>query len=258
MTYSDTEPDKSTRVAAVLSFFLPGAGLCYLGQWSWGFVNLLSAIALGFGLPHVLTAQQLADRRPSLPASIALVSAAIAHFAAKNHNKRCAKNSGRQSPLIARGALILMILIAASVVAYDGYQVDRVGREFAKTLPRATTKGALPTEDIPQVFVITDGSSRASRYALAELKPSASPGNSAPTTAIIVNAAEPSCKVLGASVGAAHLQLFPQGAEQSAELVSLPITKEQALRIRTQGSILIRFNDGKTTEVKLGHGTINP
>jgi hypothetical protein len=38
-------------LAFTLSFFLPGAGLCYLGKWLWGMVNLL--VVLGIGLAMV-------------------------------------------------------------------------------------------------------------------------------------------------------------------------------------------------------------
>ncbi len=30
---------KKPEVAFILSFFLPGAGLCYLDKWVWGLVN---------------------------------------------------------------------------------------------------------------------------------------------------------------------------------------------------------------------------
>jgi hypothetical protein len=39
----------------MLSFFLPGAGLWYLGMWGWGFVNFLAVLGIGtvasFALP---------------------------------------------------------------------------------------------------------------------------------------------------------------------------------------------------------------
>jgi hypothetical protein len=38
---------KSPTIAFTLSFFLPGAGLWYLGRWGWGFVNLLAVLAIG-------------------------------------------------------------------------------------------------------------------------------------------------------------------------------------------------------------------
>jgi len=42
---------KSPMLAFTLSFFLPGAGLCYLGKWIWGIVNL--SVVLGLGLAMV-------------------------------------------------------------------------------------------------------------------------------------------------------------------------------------------------------------
>jgi hypothetical protein len=38
---------KNPLVAFTLSFFLPGAGLCYLGKWIWGFVNLAIVLVIG-------------------------------------------------------------------------------------------------------------------------------------------------------------------------------------------------------------------
>ena len=38
---------KSPLLAFTLSFFLPGAGLWYLGKWAWGFVNLAIVLVIG-------------------------------------------------------------------------------------------------------------------------------------------------------------------------------------------------------------------
>src|SRR5438067_2267689 len=38
---------KSPFLAFTLSFFLPGAGLCYLGKWAWGLVNLAVVLVIG-------------------------------------------------------------------------------------------------------------------------------------------------------------------------------------------------------------------
>lgn len=38
---------KSSLLAFTLSFFLPGAGLCYLGKWGWGIVNFSVVLAIG-------------------------------------------------------------------------------------------------------------------------------------------------------------------------------------------------------------------
>ena len=45
---------KSHSVAFALSFFLPGAGLFYLGKWKWGFMNLGVVFAIGFILALAL------------------------------------------------------------------------------------------------------------------------------------------------------------------------------------------------------------
>lgn len=39
---------KSPFLAFTLSFFLPGAGLWYLGKLAWGFVNLAVVLVIGF------------------------------------------------------------------------------------------------------------------------------------------------------------------------------------------------------------------
>jgi hypothetical protein len=38
---------KSPLLAFTLSFFVPGAGLWYLGKWAWGFVNLAVVLVIG-------------------------------------------------------------------------------------------------------------------------------------------------------------------------------------------------------------------
>jgi hypothetical protein len=47
---------KSPLLAFTLNFFLPGAGLWYLGKPAWGLVNLLAVLAVGvaavFALPE--------------------------------------------------------------------------------------------------------------------------------------------------------------------------------------------------------------
>ena len=45
---------KSPLLAFVLSFFLPGVGLWYLGRWGWGLVNLVVLLAVAFAFQRVL------------------------------------------------------------------------------------------------------------------------------------------------------------------------------------------------------------
>jgi hypothetical protein len=47
---------KSPFLAFTMSFFLPGAGLCYLGKWTWGFVNFAVVLFVG-----VIAALALSD-----------------------------------------------------------------------------------------------------------------------------------------------------------------------------------------------------
>ncbi len=52
---------KKPILAFTLSFFLPGAGLAYLGKWKWAAVNLgvvlLFSVAFGFFLPEDVLAR---------------------------------------------------------------------------------------------------------------------------------------------------------------------------------------------------------
>jgi TM2 domain-containing membrane protein YozV len=46
---------KKPFVALLLSFFLPGAGLAYLGKWKWGLINLAVVLAIGIGMASLLS-----------------------------------------------------------------------------------------------------------------------------------------------------------------------------------------------------------
>ena len=46
---------KSPFLAFILSFLLPGAGLCYLGKWGWGLVNLAVVLAVGVAAALLLS-----------------------------------------------------------------------------------------------------------------------------------------------------------------------------------------------------------
>ena len=45
---------KKPLLAFTLSFFLPGAGLAYLGKWKWAFINLGVVLLVGVVLALVL------------------------------------------------------------------------------------------------------------------------------------------------------------------------------------------------------------
>jgi hypothetical protein len=46
---------KKPIVAFTLSFFLPGAGLAYLGKWKWGFINLGIVLLIGVAAAFILS-----------------------------------------------------------------------------------------------------------------------------------------------------------------------------------------------------------
>jgi hypothetical protein len=46
---------KSPLLAFTLSFFLPGAGLAYLGKWKWGILNLVIVIGIGVAAALILS-----------------------------------------------------------------------------------------------------------------------------------------------------------------------------------------------------------
>jgi hypothetical protein len=46
---------KSPLVAFTLSFFLPGAGLAYLGKWKWAIVNLAVVLLIGVAAAFILS-----------------------------------------------------------------------------------------------------------------------------------------------------------------------------------------------------------
>jgi hypothetical protein len=50
---------KSPLLAFTLSFFLPGAGLWYLGKWAWGFVNLAVVLVIGVVVAFTLSEEVL-------------------------------------------------------------------------------------------------------------------------------------------------------------------------------------------------------
>ena len=50
---------KKPIVAFTLSFFLPGAGLAYLGNWKWAFINLGIVLMIGIAAAFLLTEETL-------------------------------------------------------------------------------------------------------------------------------------------------------------------------------------------------------
>lgn len=73
-------------IVALLSFILPGAGLVYLGKWSWGLLNLAVAVAiLALGM---LAGGDLFVAYIHYPAlAVAAGSAGLAHAVAQRVGK---------------------------------------------------------------------------------------------------------------------------------------------------------------------------
>lgn len=74
---------KNPTLAFLLSLFLPGAGLCYLGKWGWGVVNLLVVLAIGMAVVYLFNGSY-AHYLKDVSVGMASGSGALAMAAAKN------------------------------------------------------------------------------------------------------------------------------------------------------------------------------
>src|SRR5947207_2475301 len=81
-------PMKSTLLAFTLSFFVPGAGLWYLGKWAWGFVNLAVVLVIGFIAAVVLSEEAFEKSIPYLSIGCSGGSAGLAMALAQQMNQR--------------------------------------------------------------------------------------------------------------------------------------------------------------------------
>jgi hypothetical protein len=79
---------KRPLLAFALSFFLPGAGLCYLGMWKWGLVNLVAVLILGAVAVSVLDEATLDSYRRYIAIACSSGSAALAMHLTEQRNKR--------------------------------------------------------------------------------------------------------------------------------------------------------------------------
>ncbi len=77
---------KSHNAAFFLSFFLPGAGLWYLGKWKHGFINLGVVFALGLTLFLVLPEETFFRIRRWIAIGCGAGSAGLAQAMAKQMN----------------------------------------------------------------------------------------------------------------------------------------------------------------------------
>ena len=84
---------KSPMLAFTLNFFLPGAGLCYLGKWVWGIANFLAVLGIGFIMVFLFkgSAQQ---HMSGLTYGIAGGSGGLALALANMRNAKLAESAG--------------------------------------------------------------------------------------------------------------------------------------------------------------------
>ena len=80
--------NKKPWVAFVLSFFVPGAGLCYLGKWAWGFVNFAVFVGAIVMLPLMPLGREVFDYFHYVVLILMAGSAGFAHAAATSQTPR--------------------------------------------------------------------------------------------------------------------------------------------------------------------------
>lgn len=78
---------KKPMVAFLLSFILPGAGLAYLGKWTWAFINLGVAILVGVGAMVLLSEALLYQYGRYIGIAVGGGSAGLAHTLAKQMHR---------------------------------------------------------------------------------------------------------------------------------------------------------------------------
>jgi hypothetical protein len=93
---------KSPLLAFTLSFFLPGAGLWYLGKWAWGFVNLAVVLVLGVIAAVALSEEAFERSIRYLAIGCGGGSGGLAMALAQQMNQ--GKKNGGSSPLRERGS----------------------------------------------------------------------------------------------------------------------------------------------------------
>jgi len=83
-------PDQKKKpfVAFTLSFFLPGAGLAYLGKWKWAIINFLVVLLVGVAAAFLLPEDRVDEYMQYLAIGCAGGSAGIAHAMAKMMNEK--------------------------------------------------------------------------------------------------------------------------------------------------------------------------
>ena len=79
---------KSPILAFTLSFFLPGAGLGYLGKWKWAIVNFAVVLLICIAATFILSNEAFDQCSRYIAAGCAGVSGGLASAIAKQLNQK--------------------------------------------------------------------------------------------------------------------------------------------------------------------------
>jgi hypothetical protein len=82
---------KKPIVAFTLSFFLPGAGLAYLGKWKWAFINLGVVLLIGVAAALLLSEETFQQYGQYIGVACASASGALADILTKQMNQKSKK-----------------------------------------------------------------------------------------------------------------------------------------------------------------------
>lgn len=93
---------KRPKVAFWLSFLLPGAGLCYVGQWGWGVLNFVGVLVVGNSLVFVGVPER--GWRLFLGLPLAFASGVYADMQARRRNEREAAERRASEPSLEEDA----------------------------------------------------------------------------------------------------------------------------------------------------------
>ncbi len=88
---------KKPLVAFTLSFFLPGAGLAYLGKWKWAAVNLGAVALMGVLIAFFLPADVFDRSASVIAAALGAGSGALAQSLTVQMNKKNGAGTGGPS-----------------------------------------------------------------------------------------------------------------------------------------------------------------
>jgi hypothetical protein len=84
---------KTPALAAVLNFVFPGAGLWYLREWSYGFINMAAFFGVEI-LIQAMSRQFYVEYRGAITLMLAAASAAVGYQTAKALSSRSGGHAG--------------------------------------------------------------------------------------------------------------------------------------------------------------------